>query len=544
MIWHQYAEDIRSDKIAACKIVKQAVDRYFSNLNDSKYLFDVEKVNKVIAFSKLCPHVTGSLRGLPFELEPWQQFIIANIFGFIRVDTGNRKYRTVYIEVPRKSGKSSFASIIVNWFLICEKGQQDIFTAAVSRDQARIVFDAARQMASLSPVLKKRVKIFQHHIVEPKTNSTLRPLAAKARTIEGTNPSLAIVDEYHLHPDNSVYSSLALGMGSRPEALLIAITTAGTDTLSACMEQHQHVKRILEGTVEDPSYFGLIYSLDEETEYKDESTWIKANPNLGISVFADELRSQVTRAENLNSTRTEMLTKRFNIWCQGDQQWIKPDVWKECKHFTLEQMKGKPCYIGLDLSSSKDITAIGIVFPTAEGIKVSGRYYIPEEVMNNPDNKNAAFYRGWVNKGYLIATPGNLVDYDYIKRDILELADNYQVHSISYDPWNATYLTTQLSQEGLDIEKVRQGFLTMSPACKELEVYVESGRIEHDNNPVLNWAMANVVIEMDAAGNIKPTKAKSPNKIDPVAAVINAFATYMLEIQEENLYQNRGFVSL
>lgn len=544
MIWHQYAEDIKSGQIPACKTVKKAVIRYFSDLDNKDYYFNKEKVNKVISFSKLCPHVTGSLRGESFKLEPWQQFIIANIFGFIRVDTGTRKYKTVYVEVPRKSGKSSFAAIIVNWVLICEKGNQDIYTAAVSRDQARIVFDAARQMALLSPTLKKRVKMFQHHIIEPKSNSVLKPLAAKANTIEGTNPSLAIVDEYHLHPDNTVYSALSLGMGSRPEPLLIAITTAGTDTLSACMEQHQHIKRVLEGTIEDPSYFGIIYSLDEEKEYKDESTWIKANPNLGVSVFVDELRSQVTRAENLNSTKTEMLTKRFNIWCQGEQQWIKPETWKACSNFEIKEMKGKLCYVGLDLSSSKDITAVGIVFPTDEGIRISGRYYIPEEVMNNPDNKNAAFYRGWVNKGYLIATPGDLVDYDYIKRDILELADDYQVHSISYDPWNATYLTTQLSQEGLDIEKVRQGFLTMSPACKEFEVYVEGGRIEHDNNPVLNWAMANVVLEMDAAGNIKPTKAKSPNKIDPVASVINAFATYMLEIQEENLYQNRGFVSI
>ena len=544
MSYHQYAQDISSGKILACKAVKQAVERYFRDLDDHQYYFDTEKVNKVISFSKLCPHVTGSMRGQAFKLEPWQQFIIANIFGFIRVDTGTRKYKTVYVEVPRKSGKSSFAAIIVNWVLICEKGNQDIYTAAVSRDQARIVFDAARQMALLSPTLKKRVKMFQHHIIEPKSNSVLKPLAAKANTIEGTNPSLAIVDEYHLHPDNSVYSSLSLGMGSRPEPLLIAITTAGTDTLSACMEQHQHIKRMLEGTIEDPSYFGMIYSLDDESEYKDESTWIKANPNLGVSVFVDELRSQVTRAENLNSTKTEMLTKRFNIWCQGEQQWIKPESWKACGNFDLEEMKGKLCYVGLDLSSSKDITAVSIVFPTAEGIRVSGKYYIPEEVMRNPDNKNAAFYRSWVNQGYLIATPGSLVDYDYIKRDILELADEYQVESISYDPWNATYLTTQLSQEGLNIEKVRQGFVTMSPACKELEVYIETDRVQHDHNPVLNWAMANVVLEMDAAGNIKPTKAKSPNKIDPVAAMVNSFVTYMLEIQEENLYQNRGFVSI
>lgn len=540
--YHKYALDIQSGELPSCKIVKGAVARYFSDLENPLYIFDDKHVDKVLAFSRLCFHVTGQMRGQPIELAPWQQFIIANLFGFIRVDNGLRKYRTAYIEVPRKSGKSTFVSIIVNWFLICEKGQQDIFTAAVSRDQARIVFDAARQMIILNPTLKKRVKVYQHHIIEPKNNSTLKPLAAKAKTIEGTNPSLAIVDEYHLHPDNSVYSALSLGMGARPNAMLIAITTAGTDTISPCKQQNDYVQKLLEGDAEDESYFGIIYTLDSEKEYEQERHWIKANPNLGISVDLEELRAQVKRSKAINSTLTETLTKRFNIWCQGEQQWIKRQSWLKCAG-ELDTKPQDDLIIGLDLSSSNDLTAIGMLFPRDNSFQFMGRYYIPKNLLKLSENKNANIYQSWVKNGYLIATEGEIIDYDYIKNDILQLAKDYNLISVAYDPWNATYLTTQLIAEGITVEKAIPGFRTMSPACKELEVYASLQRIKHDNNPVMNWAIGNVVMERDAAGNIKPTKAKSPNKIDPAIGLINAFHVYMLEVQEKNLYAERGLVS-
>ena len=218
-VWNDYANAIKSGEIPACKRVKQAVERYFSDLNDPRYEFDTATVERFIAFSRLCPHVKGPLRGQPIELEPWQQFAFANLLGFKVRESGRRKYSSAFIEVPRKNAKSTVAAMLANWFLVMEKGQQDIYTAAVSRDQARIVFDDARQMCLLSKPLKKRVNIQAHKVIFPKSNSLLKPLAAKAATIEGTNPSLAIVDEYHLHPDNGVYSALELGMGARPEAI-------------------------------------------------------------------------------------------------------------------------------------------------------------------------------------------------------------------------------------------------------------------------------------------------------------------------------------
>ncbi|EMN7478730.1 terminase large subunit, partial [Salmonella enterica] len=272
--WNDYANDVKTGKIAACKRVKQAVNRYFSDLESPLYVFDLEAVEKFLAFSRVCPHVKGPLRGDRIVLEPWQQFAFANIIGMKVKATGRRKYSSAFIGVPRKNAKSTKAAILANWFLIMEPGQQDIYTAAVSRDQARIVFDDARQMCLLSKPLKKRVNIQQHKIIAPKTNSLLKPLAARAATIEGTNPGLAIIDEYHLHQDNSVYSALDLGMGARPEALLFAITTAGSNIISACKQHYDYCCRILDGEEENDALFVLIYELDDESEIDDPALWI------------------------------------------------------------------------------------------------------------------------------------------------------------------------------------------------------------------------------------------------------------------------------
>ncbi|MDC9616165.1 terminase large subunit, partial [Xenorhabdus khoisanae] len=362
--WEQYAFDIENGNIPACKRLKQAVKRYFNDLNNPLYLFDSVVVERFIGFSRLCPHVKGHLRGKPIVLEPWQQFAFANLLGFKVKATGRRKYRSAYIQVPRKNAKSTVAAMLANWFLVMESGQQDIYTAAVSRDQARIVFDDARQMCLLSKPLKKRVAIQQHKVTYPKSNSLLKPLAAKASTIEGTNPSLAIVDEYHLHPDNAVYSALELGMGARPEGILFAITTAGSNVISACKQHYDYCCQILDGEEQNESLFALIYELDDENEIDDETLWIKANPNLDISVDSAALHDTIQKARGIPSQWTEMLTKRFNIWCQGETPWMGDGAWKACQSdYDENDLKGLECYAGLDLSSTGDITSICYTFP-------------------------------------------------------------------------------------------------------------------------------------------------------------------------------------
>ncbi|MDE9483640.1 terminase large subunit [Xenorhabdus bovienii] len=531
--WEQYAFDVENGKIPACKRVKQAVKRYYNDLNNPLYLFDSEVVTRFIAFSRVCPHVKGHLLGKLIMLEPWQQFAFANLFGFKVKATGRRKYRSAYIQVPRKNAKSTVAAILANWFLVMEQGQQDIYTAAVSRDQARIVFDDARQMSLLSKPLKKRVVIQQHKVTYPKTNSLLKPLAAKAATIEGTNPSLAIVDEYHLHPDNAVYSALELGMGARPEGILFAITTAGSNVISACKQHYDYCCQILDGEEQNDSLFALIYELDDENEIDDETLWIKANPNLDVSVDSAALHDTIQKARGIPSQWTEMLTKRFNIWCQGETPWMGEGAWKTCQmDYDENDLKGLECYAGLDLSSTGDITSICYTFPVDNELLLLTRHYLPEAQLQNPANKNRAVYRQWAQAGWIRTTAGDCIDYDRIRDDILNDSQHFDIELVGFDTWNATHLRTQLQGAGLDVEPFPQTYMRFSPVAKSAEVFVNRKFIRHNGDPVLAWAMSNVVMETDANANIKPNKKKSANKIDPAIAFLMSFGTWQIEHEE------------
>ena len=529
-IWHEYAKKVQSGEIVACRKIKQAVARYFDDLENPDYFLDESAVNKFLAFSHLCPHVKGHLRGQPIELSDWQTFLFANLLGFKRTDTGLRKYRSAYIQVARKNAKSTVAAVLANWFLLMESGQQDIYTAAVSRDQARIVFDDARQMCLLSPPLRKRLNIQQHKLINPKSNSLMRPLAAKSSTIEGTNPSLAIVDEYHLHTDNSVYSALELGQGARPEGLLFAITTAGSNVISACKQHYDYCAQILEGNEQNDSLFVLIFELDEESEIDNRENWIKANPNIGKSIPYLDFENTIKKARGIPSEWVEMLTKRFNVWCQGTTPWLGEGNWTQCERkYTESDLLHQDCYLGLDLSSTNDLTSLCYTFPQGKKVRLITRHYIPEFQLNNVSNKNRAIYRNWVRQGWLIATEGDCIDYDKIRDDILKDAENFNIKMIGFDVWNATHLRTQLQAAGLEVEPFPQTYQRFSPVAKSAEVLINRQVIEHHGDPVLSWALSNVVMETDANANIKPNKKKAANKIDPAIAFLMSFGTYQLE---------------
>ncbi|HEA3302673.1 TPA: terminase large subunit [Pasteurella multocida] len=528
--WHTYAEQVKSGEIVACKRIKQAVDRYFTDLANPDYYFDVETVAKFVKFSALCPHVKGHLYKQPIELSDWQIFLFANILGFKYRDSGLRKYRSAYVQVARKNAKSTVAAILANWFLVMEKGQQDIYTAAVSRDQARIVFDDAKKMALLSKPLNKRLTIQQHKMLYSQKNSLMRPLAAKSSTIEGTNPSLAIVDEYHLHPDNSVYSALELGQGARPEGLLFAITTAGSNTISACKQHYDYCCQILDGTEKNESIFILIYELDDENEVDDPKNWIKANPNIGKSIPYKDFENTIAKARGIPSEWVEMLTKRFNVWCQGTTPWLSEGSWALCKRdYEESSLLHQDCYMGLDLSSTNDLTSICYTFPQGQKVRLITRHYLPEYQLNNVANKNRAIYRQWMRQGWLRITEGDCIDYDKIRDDILKDAERFNIKMIGFDVWNATHLRTQLQSAGLEVEPFPQTYQRFSPVAKSAEVLINRQVIEHNGDPILAWALSNVVMETDANANIKPNKKKAANKIDPAIAFLMSFGTYQLE---------------
>ncbi|QLB42726.1 terminase large subunit [Mannheimia pernigra] len=529
--WHTYAEQVQNGEIIACKRIKQAVERYFSDLNNPEYYFDEEIVTKFIKFSALCPHVKGPLYGKSIELSDWQIFIFANILGFKYRDSGLRKYRSAYVQVARKNAKSTVAAILANWWLVMEEGQQDIYTAAVSRDQARIVFDDAKKMATLSKPLNKRLTIQQHKMLYTQKNSLMRPLAAKSSTIEGTNPSLAIVDEYHLHPDNSVYSALELGQGARPEGLLFAITTAGSNTISACKQHYDYCCQILDGSEQNDSIFIMIFELDDETDIDDPKNWIKANPNIGKSIPYKDFENTIAKARGIPSEWVEMLTKRFNVWCNGSTPWLGEGGWKACeRQYNEEELQGKACYMGLDLSSTNDLTSLCYVFPVEQNkVRIITRHYIPEYQLANVANKNRAMYRNWERMGWLRITKGDCIDYDRIRDDIFKDAEKFEIKMTGFDVWNATHLRTQLQGYGLEVEPFPQTYQRYSPVAKSAEVLINRQMIEHNGDPILAWALSNVVMESDANANIKPNKKKSANKIDPAIAFLMALGTYQLE---------------
>lgn len=526
-LYHQYAHDIQSGNIPVCAAIKQAVGRWFSDFLRNDLLFDELAADRIIKFAGLARHVKGPLAGQPFKIEPWQAWILANIVGWKWKRSGLRRFREVDVFVPRKNGKSFLASVIGNYFLLADKGQHDIYSYASTSEQARIVFDASKQMIGYSKPMKKRAQLYAHHIDDTKSNSRFKPMAFKSTSAEGLNPSVAIADEIHVHSDGSMFDTMALGMGARPEALHLVISTAGSNMASFGYEFYQQCK-----INESDSTFAAIWELDSEKDVDNETNWIKANPNLGVSVFVEELRDTLSKAKHSPARYNEALVKRFNIWRNGDAEFISDEAWKACKkesHWSCET----PTFVGIDLSNTTDITAVWQVQGTGKAgeVRVKGQCYLPEGALSH-GKKNAEFYRKMHHHNWLKVTAGDTINYDIIEADILELTKNCHVQSVAFDPWNANHLITRLESAGIETEAVRQGFVSLSPPTKALQTAILQQHIEHDGNPLLAWAVSNVVLETDAAGNIKPTKSKSQNKIDPLAAMLNAYRTWMLEQEQ------------
>ena len=534
-IAEKYARDVITGDIKACKKIISQAKRFLADIEGEVFKYDRRKVRIFHAFSLLCCHVKGDLRGQPFELEPWQLFAAANLFGIIRKD-GRRKYRTFFALLPRKNGKSSFASVVGLFALLLDGKQANVHCAATTYDQARIVFDDAKAMVRASPELKTKIRPWQYHLSVESTNSTFSPCTSKAGSLEGLNPSMGILDETHAHQDDSIWSVIELAMGARPNGILFSISTAGIDLVGICKRMYDYAARVLDGRSEDDTFLPLIYELDEDDDYTDQATWIKANPNLGVSVDREDLATMIKRADETPAARNMMLTKRFNKWCAGSVGFIDLQKWGALAGEVNPEM-GDPCFIGLDLSSKNDITAVGLLFPSGDDVLVTGKYFLPEARAVSGDNRNARQYQAWAEQGHLTLTPGEVIDYGVIRDYLLGLMDDYDVQGVCFDPWNSNWLIHQLGEHA-PVVPVRQGFLSLSPACKELQVYTLSGRLIHDDNPVLNWAVGNVTLEMDAAGNIKPDKAKSENKIDPVAALVCAFARYAGVLQENVGFEN------
>lgn len=530
----QYCRNVLTGETIACRYVRLACLRYLRDLDtgaERGLWFDRDAAILRLQFNRYCRHFEGEWAGRVIEFEPWQQFISWNVYGWKRKD-GSRRYRLVYEECARKNGKSTSLATdgIYLAFFDGEAGAQ-VFTAATKLEQARIIHRASTRMVKASPALRRRVAVFKNNLNVEETASKYEPLGEDSKTEDGRNVHAGLIDEYHAHPSADMYNVLRSGMGSRRQPILYTITTAGFDKNSACYTEREYAINVLEGVFDDDSYFAIIFTPDDPDDWTNEEEWAKANPNLGVCVSIDDMREQCRKAERVPSLQNEFKTKRLNIWTESQTAWITTDMWAKCNHpVDADGLRGQTCYGAFDLSSTTDMSAWVLCFPPAaesERYRFLYRFFVPSDDLNQryPNREVLKNIKTWIRQGFITETPGNVIDYDFIRAQIVEDAAMYDIAQIPYDPYNASQLVNDLMKEGLELTEFRQGFLTMSPAAKDFETKVLQGMLAHANNPVMNWMVSCTDIVSDPAGNIKPVKpdrGKSNKRIDGVVASIMA----------------------
>ncbi len=548
----EYMDGVLSGVVVAGEWTRRAVQRHLDDLahGDERGLwFDPVAALRAIQFMSLMKHSKGEWAGQFLRLEPWQLFYLWTLFGWVRED-GTRRFRTSYLEVARKNGKSTLAAAIGLYLFIADgEPGAEIYTAATKRDQARITHSEATRMVKANPALRKRVTVFKDNLHIVDTASKFEPLGRDTDSLDGLNVHGAIVDEVHAHRTRDLWDVLDTATGARRQPLMLAITTAGFDRHSLCWELHEHTEGVLDGSRHDDAWHGIIYTIDDGDDWQDENIWPKANPNLGVSVYMDDMRRQAARAAQMPSALNAFLRLRLNVWTQSETRWIDMDVWRaNAGHVDPDVLRGRICYGGLDLSSTSDITAFVLVFPPqhdGDRYQVLCRFWIPEESMRDRSRRDRVPYDAWVREGYITATPGNVIDYDYVLAQIDEDAGRYDIQEIAFDRWGATRIVQQLEDAGMTVVQFGQGFSSMSPPTKELERLLLGGKLAHGGNPVLSWMAGNVVVREDPAGNIKPDKGKSIEKIDGIVALVMALDRALRHGNSgRSVYEERGVIFL
>ncbi len=556
----QYIDDVISGRQVACKWVRLACLRHRRDLTDGAargLRFDANAAQHIIDFAGFTRHSKGEWARQPVVFEPWQQALMWILFGWYKTD-GTRRFHTSYWEVARKNGKSTLAAIVGLYMLAADgEGGAEIYAAATKRAQAKQVFDEAWRMAKTSPALKKRLKTPRDNINIPNTASKFEPLGRDADTMDGLNVHCAIVDEVHAHRSDEVWGVLETGMGSRRQAMMFGITTAGFNQASFCYQLRDYATKILDGIIQDDSFFAVIYTLDREdiekdkgNGWQDESTWIKANPNLGVSVKISEMRALAVKAASMPSAKGHFLTKRLNVWTNAGEQWMPAERWAACAFEVDEKaLAGRTCYGGMDLSYALDLTAFALVFPPTIDdplYRVLLRYWVPEVAMITRSRSQRVPYDVWAQQGYINVIPGEVIDYQYIYDVIDADAQQFDLREIGYDRYGAAEIYVRMAKAGLTMVQIGQGYLSMSAPMKELEKLVVGRRLAHGGNPVLAWNMHNLIAATDSAGNIKPDRSKKTEKIDGAVAMIMGLdrATRHDDTQKQSVYSQRDMREL
>lgn len=559
-----YAHDVVAGLRPGCIWVKAACQRQLDDLarwsSEPDYPFDwqPELADRAIRYVELLRHVKGRWGGALIKLEAWQKFGLACVFGWVRRSDGTRRFRTVYEEVPRKNAKTTKLAGI-GLYMLTADGElgAEVYSAATTRDQAKIVFEIAQQMARADGLFRARfgVGAFTHSLVVKDSGSKFVPLSAEGSTLDGLNVSCALIDELHAHKTRTVHDVLDSATGSRAQPLVWKITTAGSNRAGVCYDQRGYLVKILNAVlkrhggmgytvkgnaVDDDSFWGIIYTIDDGDDEFSETTWRKANPNYGISVEAFDMERMATVAKSQAASLNEFKTKRLNVWVNADSSWMNMLQWDACADATLreEDFLGQPCVVALDAAFKKDLFAKIKLFRRGKQLVVFGRYYMPSTLLERLGNEQL---QAWAADGWIRTTDGEVLDIEAVREELIgdpatglkgDL-QRFELTECGYDPAQLTQFATEMLKEGVPMVEIRPLVVQFSPAMKELEEMVAAKTLVHNGDPVLGWMIANVVCHRDAKDNIYPRKERPENKIDGAVALIMAIARSLAPTEPE-----------
>ncbi len=501
------------------------------------------KAERVVRFINNLTHAKGEHGAKPFNLRPWQEKIIRALFA-TRAD-GNRKHRTCLMMLPRKNGKSELCAAIGLYGLLGD-GEigAEVYIAAADRDQASLVYNVAAQMVRNDPELSAECEVLDStkRIVHRKSGSVLKALSADAHTKHGFNASMVIYDELHAAPNRELWDVLRTSQGARRQPMMIAITTAGYDRHSILWQIYDYACKVRDGIVDDQTFLPVLYEAAKDADWQDEKVWHQANPALGDFRSLEEMRVLAAEAKQMAGAENTFRRLYLNQWTEQETRWINMDLWDACRVVRDDAaLRRKRCYVGMDLSTTRDLTAIVAIFPDPSGgFDVFPHFFIPRDSMRERVNRDRVPYDVWEREGYLTATDGAVVNYEAVRAKLKEWAVRFDVHEIAYDPYNATDLVTRLQeQDGFSCIEMRQGMLSLAAPTKALEKYIVGKQLRHDGHPVLRWNVSNAAVEQDAAGNMKLSKKVSTERIDGAVALIMA-----VDRMERNAAFNPSAVSM
>ena len=553
---NSYIEDVISGKKLVPDLVKSAIQRHINDLERDDIYFDREAADHAIDFFGYLKHSKGKFAGQTFVLSDWQRFIVGSLFGWKNTIDDLRRFRSAYIEVPRKNGKTTLLSGIALYMQVADNEPgAEVYAVATKKDQAKILFNESKRMVESSPVLRRRYTSHRNLLFLRKDEgSTLQPLSSDANNLDGLNVHCGILDELHAHPNSSLWDILENGTGARRQPLIIAITTAGTNVQSYCYELRSYCIKVIQGLLENDTMFSVIYSAEEYTKsdpdaWKNASTWQAANPNYGISNDESYFQTQIQKASSITSSKVSFTTKNLNIWHNGGSDSAIPhENWILNTGTFSSALEGRRCWVGLDLSSTTDLTSVAYIFDPVDDdeiVDIKWSYWLPRENLIKASDRDKVDYAAWEAQGWLNTTPGNMIDYAFILDSIGKSKSIYNIVDLGFDRWGAAQVSNQISDIGIEVIPIGQGFASMSSPSKEFERLIFSGKIRSNGDPVIAWMVSNLSWKYDPAGNIKPDKSANNKKIDGVVAAIMGIDRFTRSKNvKPSIYNSRGIRTL